>query len=250
MTIIESIKNNYRKVMERPKKERWEYFWEYFKWHAIIFLLLLAVLIQSIIGLANRKETVFTGYLLNCSMIADDEAFLQGFYDYAGIDSKKSEAALYTDMSLRKGQDRQNAEVFQRIMAGITIHDGDFIAGQPEGFQMCAYNTGRILADLRDFLDAEALETFSDRLYYIDGAILQKLSAPVGEAVDPDAIIYPDPHRPENMQDPIPVAIDISDREGLRDAYYYFPDTTLYLGVVINTAHPELTRQFIDYLFS
>ena len=90
MTIIESIKNNYRKVMERPKKERWEYFWEYFKWHAIIVLLLLAVLIQGIVGLVNRKETVFTGYLLNCSIAADDEAFLQGFYDYAGIDSKKS----------------------------------------------------------------------------------------------------------------------------------------------------------------
>ena len=250
MTIIESIKSQHKKIMDRPNEERWEYFWDYYKWHAIILVLLIVILIYSIVSIANHKDTVFTGYLMNCSVTADDEAFLQGFYDYAGIDSENEEAAIYTDMFLRKGQTSKNTEVFQRIMAGIAINDADFIAGPPEPFQMCAYNTARIFADLRDFLDAETLEKFSDRLYYIDGAVVQQLSAPVGEAVDPDAVIYPNPHKPENMQDPIPVAIDVSDRVNLRDSYYYSPDTTLYLGVISNTARSELVRQFIDYVFS
>ncbi len=250
MTIIESIRNEFKKVMERPKKERFEYFWDYFKWHAIIAVVLVAVLIYTVIGLANRKETVFTGYILNCSVTADDKAFLQDFYAYTGIDTDKQEVGFYTDLHLQKGQDQRNAEVFQRIMAGISINDSDFIVAPPDPFRMCAYNTGRIFADLRNFLDADALERFSDRLYYIDGAVMQQLSAPVGQAVDPEAIIYPDPRRPENMQDPIPVAIDISDRANLRDAYYYFPDTTLYLGVITNTARPELTKQLIEFLFS
>lgn len=250
MTISESIKSQYQKIMERPKEERLAYFWDYYKWHAIIFLLVIAALIQCTIGIINRKTTVFTGYILNCTATTKDEDFLQGFYDYAGIDSANEEAAIYTDMYLHPGKNQKNAEVFQRIMAGISIHDADFIVGQPEAFQMCAYNTGKIFADLRNFLDTETLEQFSDRLYYIDGAILQRLNAPVGEAVDPDAIIYPNPNKPEAMEDPIPVGISVGDREALRASYYHSPDTVLYMGVIVNTQKPELTKQFISYLFS
>ena len=100
---------------------------------------------------------------------------------------------------------------------------------------------------MREFLDKDTLAKFSDRLYYIDGAVLQTLSAPVGETVDTN-INYPDPTKPEAMKDPIPVDIDVSDRKDFQEAYY-FPGTTLYLGVVANTPRPELTTEFITYLF-
>ena len=102
--------------------------------------------------------------------------------------------------------------------------------------------------DLRKFLDAETLETFADRLYYVDGAVIEKLSVPAGELQD-TSIPIPDPTKPEAMEDPIPVGIDVSDRTDFQTAYY-FPDTVLYLGVITNTPRQELTAQFIQYLFS
>ena len=87
MTIAEYTKSQIKKVMEQPKEERLAYFWDYFKWHAIIFVLVIALLVQGILSIVNRKETVFTGFLLNCSVIDQDQTFLQGFYEYAGINS-------------------------------------------------------------------------------------------------------------------------------------------------------------------
>ena len=249
MTIFDYIKKEHKNIMEKPKKERLAYFWDYYKWHVIIFVLVLALLIQGILGIVNRKDTVFSGFMLNSKINVEDEAFLQGFYEYAGIDSAKEEAAFYIDVVLTDNNSKSDITAFQRIMAGISIQDADFVVGPPEPFHICAYNTSRIFIDLRKYLDADTLQKFSDRLYYIDGAVLEQLDAPVGEFVDATTLTYPDPHKPETMKDPIPVGIDISDRKVLADAYF-FPDTTLYLGVIVNTPRPELTRQFIDYLWS
>lgn len=250
MKLIENLKASWKTIMEQPKGERFSYFWDYYKWPAIIALVLVIALIQTTIMVINRKETAFTAYVLNTTATTKDEEFLQGFFDYAGLDSDKMEAAVYTDMYLHPGQTQKNAEVFQRIMAGIAINDVDVIVGQEDPFRMCAYNTSRMFVDLREFLDADTLVKFSDRLYYIDGAIVAKLNAPVGESVNTAGIIYPNPAKPELMDEPIPVGIAVGDREALRSSYYYSPDTVLYMGIIVNTQRPELTKQFIDYLFS
>ncbi len=248
MTIFEYIKKEHANIKEKPKEERWSYFWDYYKWHTIAIVVAIAILIQGVVGIINRKDIVFSGILLNCMINVDDDAFLQGFYDHAGIDAKRQEAAFYTDVILTDNHNKNDITAFQRIMAGMATKDTDFVVGQPENFRLCAYNTGRIFADLREFLDEDTLNRFSDRLYYIDGAVLEKISAPVGETVDPNLTI-PDPTKPEAMEDPIPVGIDISDREAFQSAYY-FPDTTLYLGIATNTPRTELTKQFINYLFT
>ena len=248
MTIIEYIKKEHANIKEKPKEERWEYFWDYYKWHVVAVALAIVLLIQGVVGIVCRKDTVFSGILLNCIINVDDDDFLQGFYDYAGINSKKEQAAFYTDIILTNKDTQNDVTAFQRIMAGMATKDTDFVVGQPENFQLCAYNSSRIFADLREFLDEETLDRLFGRLYYIDGAVLKKLHAPLGEMVDPN-IQIPDPTKPETMEDPIPVGIDVSDRENFQSAYY-FPDTTLYLGIAANTPRAELTKQFIDYLFT
>jgi hypothetical protein len=212
-----------------------------------VFLLAIAILIQGVVSIVNRKEVVFSGILLNCTLRIDDDAFLQGFYERTGINGDKQEAAFYTDILLTDKNTKNDINAFQRIMAGIATKDTDFIVGQTANFQLCAYNTSRIFMDLREFLDAQTLEKLADRLYYIDAAVIEKLSVPVGELVDPN-IKIPHPSKPETMQDPIPVGIDISDRKDFQAAYY-LDNTTLYLGVVANTPRPEMTMDFINYLF-
>lgn len=247
MRILEHIKEERDKLSGKNPKERWEYFWDYYKWPVAAGLFVLILLVQGIVGAINQKDIAFSGIMLNCKIAIEDEAFLQGFYDRAEIDTDTEEAAFYTDIVLTDKNSQNDVTAFQRIMAGIATKDTDFLIGQEANFRVCAYTTGRIFMDLREFLDAETLEEFADRLYYIDGAVLEQLDAPVGEQVG--VIEYPDPTKPETMKDPIPVGINISDRKALKEAYY-FPDTTLYLGVIANTLRPELTLSFIEYLFS
>lgn len=249
MTIIEHIKKAHESMKNQPKEARWQYFWDYYKWHVVAVVLVIALFIQGIVSFTNKKDVVFSGILLNCKLNIDDEAFLKDFYDYAGIDAETQEAAFYTDLMLTDQSTKSDVNAIQRIMAGIATKELDFVVGQTTSFRLCAYNTSKLFIDLRNFLDQATLEKFADRFYYIDGDFLEKLSAPVGEMVDLSLENAPDPTKPELMKDPIPVGIDISDREAFQAAYY-LPDTVLYLGVVANAPRPELMQQFIEFLMT
>lgn len=248
MKIADYIKNEYKKVAEKPLRERWEYFWEYYKWPVLAVVLAVVLLVQGIAGVVNKKDIVFSGFVLNSRLVPDDSEFLQGFYDYAGIDSGSQETAFYCDITLNDGNSKNDITAFQRIMAGIATKEADFVVGQAVPFRLCAYNTGKIFLDLREFFDEETLALFADRLYYIDGAVLTILDAPLGEQMDMSAVEYPDPTKPDDMEDPIPVGIDISSCEAFRSAYY-LTDASLYLGVIANTPRTELALQLIEYLF-
>jgi hypothetical protein len=247
MTIFEHIKQQHAEMKDKPRKERWEYFWDYYKWHTLVIILAVALLVQGVVSIVNKKDIVFSGILLNCTLRIDDEAFLNGFYEHADINSKKQQAAFYTDLTLTDKNTKTDITAFQRIMAGIATKDTDFVVGQKDNFRLCAYSTSRMFIDLRKFLDEDTLNKLSDRLYYIDGAVLEKLSVPVGQLQD-KTITFPDPTKPEAMEDPIPVGIDISDRKDFQEAYY-FSNTKLYLGVASNVPRPEITKAFINYLF-
>ena len=249
MKFLDRIKEDYIKVKDKPAKEIWEFFWDYYKIPALCILLAVVLIVQGVLSVKNQTETVFSGVLLNCKVGIKEDGFLEGFYEHAGLDSKTQSAAFYSDMLIVENNPQVSLNTIQRIMAGIAVQDTDFIAGTPEAFLSCAYHSGRFFADLREFLDADTLAKLSDRLYYADGAIIDQINAPVGEQVEPSVLAYPkDPKDPSTMQKPIPVGIDISDRKALQDAYY-LSGATVYIGVVSNTLRPELTKKFIDYLF-
>ena len=249
MKIADYIKKEIVNVKKMPRKERWEYFWEYYKWHAIITLVVIAILVQGVVGRLTRKDIVFSGFVVNSIINVQDEAFLQGFYDCAGIDAETQEAAIYTDLVITDRNSQTDITAFQRIVAGIASEDTDFVVGTPEAYHICAYSTARIFKDLRDFLDADALARHEDKLYYIDGAVIEILRADPSSVIDFTQLEYPDPTKPETMEDPIPVGIDISNCADFQAAYY-FPNTTFYLGVTATAPHADLTQQFIRYLFA
>ena len=248
MKFIDRIKEDWQKVKDKPAKEKWEFFWDYYKIPAICILLAVVLMVQGIFSASNQKEVVFSGFAINCKISLEEEPFWEGFYERAHINGETQTAACYSDVQIVSGQTQLNTNTIQRIIAGCSVQDVDFIIGDPYSFQVCSYTSQQLFVDLREFLDAETLEKYADRLYYMDGAILDLLNAPVGEQVEPDVLEYPkDPKDPTTMKDPIPVGIDVSDREDLQTAYY-LEDTTIYVGAVRSTARPELTRQFLEYL--
>lgn len=248
MKFIDRIKEDWEKVKDMPAKEKWEFFWDYYKIPVICILLAVVVLVQTIFSVASQKEIVFSGFCINCKIGINEAPFWDGFYESAGIDGEEQTAACYSDVQIMPGQTQINNTTVQRIIAGCAVQDVDFVAGDPYAFQVCAYTSQRLFTDLREVLDDETLEKHADRLYYMDESIIDLLNSPVGEQVEPNALEYPkDPKNPETMKKPIPVGIDVSDREDLQKAYY-LDDTTIYVGAVRSTARPELTKQFMEYL--
>lgn len=247
MKVKEYIQREWARIQEQPPKQRWEYFWEYYKWPLIGVVLAIVLLIYGTVSLFTAKETALSGVALNSRFGAGAAAFWVDYFDYVGMDSAEFEASVYTDISLVSGQNQNNAASIQRIMAGITIQDTDFITGSPTAFRLCAYSTGGMLADLRDFLSEDALAKLAGRIFYIDRAVLEEINKPVGEQVEPELLQYPDPLKPETMKDPVPVGIDISSCKAFAEGYY-LPGTTVYWGIVPNTPRAELTLQMLDCL--
>ena len=248
MKFIKRIKEDWQKVKDMPTKEKWEFFWDYYKIHASCILLVIVLIAQLVSSVSKQKEIVFSGFCVNSKISIKEDPFWNGFYESANIDGNIQTAACYSDMQIVPGQTQLNNNTIQRIIAGCAVQDVDFIAGDPYAFQMCAYTSQKLFVDLREFLDEDTLKKHADRLYYIDESIIDLLNAPVGEQVEPNALEYPkDPKNPSTMENPVPVGIDVSDREDLQKAYY-LDDTTIYVGATRSSARPELTKQFLEYL--
>ena len=248
MTIKEYYRRAYKEMRGKPPKEKWEYFWEYFKWQFLIGLLVLAMLIQGVFTIINHKETAFSGVFISALYDAEAQGFLQDYNEYTGLDTTKREALFYTNFLIRADNSKADSDNLYGIFAKIVSNEIDFIVGQPEPFAMCAYHTSVLVGDLRDFMDEETLSRYADRLYYIDGAIRKKLETALGDE-RPTLKDIPDPHKPELMEDPIPVGIDISDSK-MFNGRIYKADAKTYISIVSNTKRPDKFMEFLDFLWS
>lgn len=248
MKISEYIRNARKNMKGKPRKEQWQYFLEYYKWPTLIALLVVAILVQGVVSFATRKDEVLAGTLVNSFTAEERTDYLPGFYDYVGINTKKEKVQLYTDMALTDEVSMENINAFQLLHARIAAKDTDFLTADAAAFQKCAYSTSYLFIDLRTLLSAQELSQLEDRLYYIDGNILQQLQN-VESAESDTPITYPSPHKPEDMVQPIPVGIDIHDCNSFVATYYPY-SSSLYLGIASNAQHPDMALQFIDYLLS
>ena len=247
MTILEYAKKELSELKDQPPKKRWEYIWEYYKIHIGVILLVIVLLIQGIVTICTKKDTVFTGILINTTLTADSSSFMADLREELDV-GKKEQISFSTNIFMTN-ESADKAVALQSIMASITVKELDMVAGPEEAFQICAYNASNMFADLRNYLDQDTLNKLSDKLYYIDGAIIEKLNAPVGTEIDMSQIVYPDPHKPETMETPIPVGIDVTECHPFIAAYFE-PEGSYYMGMVTNTTRPETVLQFIDFLFA
>lgn len=248
MTVFEYHKKAFLEMKDKPPKERREYFWEYYKWYAIALILVIAAIIYTVVTFANRKDDVLYGTLMNSTTLGGEEVtYWDDFYAIADIDPEEEQVYISTDVTFTDQLMTQDGYIFdasQILIASVAAKQVDFIAGPDTIFEKCSYNSSRLLADLRDIVDAETLEQWKDRLYYIDGEVFEQVRN--ATTVMPE---LPDPRDPEAMADPVPVAIDISDCTEFAESYYT-SGQTLYLGVTINAPHLDTTLQFIDYLLT
>ncbi len=243
MTIFEYTKSAYLSMKDKPKQERWQYFLDYYKWHALAVILVIVLLIEGVVMIATRKDTILSGMLVDGSESLTSETYLLDLEAYLQINPKKEQVRLQTGISLEAGLENNKIESFQQILAGITTKTTDFITAPENTFTMCAYNTSNMLADLRDHLDAETLSKLEGRLYYVDRSLIEQAR----ENALPTSTVYPSPYAPETMVDPVPVGINISDSEEFCNAYYV-SNEDLYLGIAVNITRSEMVLKFLEYL--
>ena len=83
----------------------------------------------------------------------------------------------------------------------------------------------------------------------MDGAVVKEQQEASDNLDTEYTPVYPDPSKPEEMEDPIPVGLFVGNCKTLTDAYS-FRSKDVVAGIVINTNRKQAALDFIDYLFS
>jgi hypothetical protein len=243
--ISEYINSEQAKMKDKPFKERFAYFWDYYKWYVLIGAFFLVLIGQTVVTKINQKEAVLNGILIDGSAPLEPPSIVQEFCEINGIDTQKQEIVLDTGVALDSSMPEVVSNSYQVIYARIGARDVDFVMGFEYAIQRLAYDPSHMFTDLRQLLSAEALASLEGKIYYIDGAVLQKIKENPTAAIP----LPEDPFAPELMEDPIPIAVDMTGCTEF-SSVYYSPSRKVYISVVTNSPNQELATRFIEFLLS
>ena len=248
MAVMDEFREEREALKNGTFKQKMAYFWCYYKWHVIITVAAAAIIASFIYEFVTQKDSAFYGVFLNSFVMDDSGEYLQGFAEAAGIDTNEFDIGIDNSLFISKeGMDQNTVASVQKLMVYIAAAEIDVVASDTETFEQYANNNN--FADLRDVLSPQQIEKYEPYFYYVDQkAIAEKDAA--NDANDLDYVPnYPDPTKPEEMQQPVPVAIYIDSSNPLFE-HYQFSKSPVVIGVVVNTPRPETATAFIDYIFS
>lgn len=265
MSVHEEIREQQKKLKGQGFKAHLDYFWEYYKIHTFVALGVIILLSMLIHDIRNNKPYGFYAVMLNTGSSAAQDILEQDFAPYAGIDTNEYSCFIDTSSSFDlQVITETTVATSQKIMANMAGGDLDILAADSDIF--LHYANQESFNDLRNVLSADQISKYQDLFVYVDQSYLDYLNSDeyqtyisTGEfdstnkyAVMADkynkSMEYPTTD-PSQMENPIPVGIDLSGSKILADTGAYH-NTTPIAGIIINTSRPELAASFIDYLLA
>ncbi len=248
MPVMDEFREEREALKNGTLKQKWQYFWDYYKWHVVIGGFVLIILIIFVRDILNNKDFAFYGFFINSLEKEESGAvFLDDFVELAGLDTENYAVMIDSGESITKGSlDEISNAAHQKLTLAIMAEEVDFVAMDEETFS--AYATTSTYFDLREVLTAEQIEKYEPFFYYIDMADVRKIEESRKQA---SINVYQgreyDHTTPEGQEDPIPVAIYIQNSQKLIDSYDW-GNLPYVLGIPLNTQHLDITLQFIDYI--
>ena len=244
MTIHEARKEQIKSLKNRSLRERFSFFREYYGIKTVCLLTAVVLTVMFVVTLATKKDFVFSGVFFGGAEQASADGYWEDFAAAAGIDLKKQDISVQTQPDIRMDQP-VTTEVYQAMeafTAMVAAKSVDCFGGNTEIFLHYAYMG--YAADLRTVLPTEALTRLAPALRYIDGQLLREQAE--GENIPYSQ--YPDPAKPEQMAEPIPVAIALeAASDDFRESYRFAEGAVL--GICANSEQPENVRAFLNFCF-
>ena len=247
-----AFKDEFREEREAITKhgtfgQKWRYFWDYNFLRVIGISLAIFAIGFFGYDILSQPNILLNGIFINTLQYegkTPEKDLADGFLKSQGITNKKTQVAFTTNFALTG----ENAADFQ-TQETITVQSGagslDFVVCPVNHLIDFAY--GGVFADLREVLSAEELEKYKSRLLYIDLTIYEYLESASGDEADINKMEIPDCTKPEEMDNPVPIYINVDDCSKITNLYSYDPKD-LCLGISITTPHSEQISKFLNYV--
>lgn len=247
MPLMDEFREERAALRSGTPKQKLQYFMDYYKWPAVVILFVLIFAISMIRHIVSNKETAFLAVFLNCYTTEElSDAFIASFAENAGLDARRYAITIDSTLSLSDNYyERESYATLQKMTVYIAAREIDILAAETASF--CYYAYLDALTDLRKLLSPTQQALYEPYYFYIDQKFLEKLR---DEKINLDEAMteYPDPTKPEEMEEPIPVGIYINECERLENSFAFGTKPTV-IGVISNSPRQETALQFIDFLF-
>lgn len=262
-SVGDEIREERRKAMSRMNtKEKFAYFWDYYKIHALVTVLIAIAVSSFIYHYVTYKDYGFYAVLLNAG-VSDvseglPETWASEFQEYAAIDPKEYEVYVDTSMDISSTDISQYTIANQqKLVALIQAGSVSTIIAETETFEQ--YAQTECFSSLEDILSAEEIEKYSPYFYYTDAATFADDNYdPTAESKDLSVLTI-NHSDPSTMENPVAVGIIVTRDNMLADArlYAYLEDSSydyqgypaeVVLGIPATNKQPELVVRFLEYL--
>lgn len=249
MAIKDEIRRERQAVMKHgTPKDKWNYFKDYYLLRTIIVIVIIALATHFIYDTVTKPDIVLNGIFLNTfnfDKVDDSAAGLEEEFTKHLNLSSEYEVSFSSNLTLT-GNAAQDYQASQAMTVQIAAEQLDFVVS-PLNI-ILDYGYGGMLAGLEEILTPEQMETYKPYFLYIDMAVYEVRDEAANNGEDVNDIPLPDPTKPDTMEKPLPVLIDISKCEKLKSIYAY-DFGTLTFGISSTAPHPDNICKFIDYLF-
>ncbi len=248
MPVMDEFREERETIKNGTFKQKWQYFWDYYKWHVIIGGFVLILLIIFIKDMLDNKDFAFFGFFVNCQENPGiSDVFLEEFIQLTELDTENYAVVIDSDESIiRNSYDEITSASHQQITISIMAEEVDFVAMDEYTFGQ--YASTSTYFDMRDILSPEQIAKFEPYFYYVDMDDVRKIEESRKQA---SYDVYQgkeyDHTTPEGQGDPVPVAIYIHSSQKLLAAYD-FDGEPVVLGIPLNTLHLDTSIKFIEYI--
>lgn len=259
MAMNDEIREQWEKVRAQGWKAQLQWIIHY-DWYIILIVLFVAFLAgMTIYESVTNLPYVFGVIFINADLADDQDSLLEeGFAEYADIDLTEGQLLIDLSTSLTIGDTSTYYDYTYQssIMAKTAAEQLDAWVSDAWTFQH--YLLNEEFADLRQVLDEETLERYSEYIYYADMAVLTADDEEEEEedevylteeearsSIAVDVFELPDP---ETMEDPVPFGIVVNDAAFIAQTHNY-DDIVCVFGVVDAGLNHDTAALFLEYLF-
>lgn len=241
--------NNAKKVFKNgTTRDKVEYIWEYYKLHILAVVFVFCFIGSVIYNNVTAKDYVLQGIFLNT--LAESGTVLeleQDFIETYPIDTSSEEVFFDASMYYSNDSDAMETsyQTIQVLTTRVAAGEIDCMTADVATLYNFAYD--QYFVEIPEILSEEQLKAYEPYLLYYDKAVLEELSNIDYTAEVIPEIALPDPSKPELMEEPVPVMIDVSSSEKISTLYPVSSENYAF-AFVVNGVHIEKAIELLEYL--
>lgn len=196
------------------RKEKLEYFWNYYKWPFLGIIAVFIAIIYFAYAAVTEKEVGFSAILFDCHASVNQSVIEEEFAEYTEMDDRQYDISIQTTLLL---SDSNSGSYTMTSLAKFYTEIGT------EGLDVCmmlednfqTYAKADCFLDLRTCMSEQQLALYANKLYEQDG---------------------------------IPVGIYADDLENAKAFGCYTGEDRGIFGITYNSQHVKQSVKFLEYL--